>query len=473
MMNRVYLFAAVKNHEFCLLKETDELALLSLNGQNTILDTNSRLVLNALIAAHPSVVSSQEMDQLFTQITIGNRSHPSKQKLYLLNRTDSELQKLLGLKPPSLARFSAKDRLFLTAHYGKSLSFGDDVVQFIASGSQHPEAFLCLWGLMYQGHLQEARELLNAIHWRSGKWHPLAEAFHEVLLVGQNPTHFSELRALDCSKVISLIYLLVQLSQSGSQPVFGRFYGYLMLYLERLCLFFYQKRGVFHFLNLWIQQPHLFRDPAQHLKVLETLTRLDGAISKNSPASFERQTGNHLFHEKFAQDYINRSCHEPDWHHELITPQEICEIERHADEVWIITSNFLFDTQNTWPEFSKMIHQNIAQGKRYRYFHPPEAASGAEMLRYIYQHFHVDNMPQFHCLEHLAGVFRFLCSEMVLYNPLSAEDSARQGYYLDVFDAMALFGDIHQTFPIVHQRMPVRTVEKMVSWLAGCAERSE
>lgn len=136
---------------------------------------------------------------------------------------------------------------------------------------------------------------------------------------------------------------------------------------------------------------------------------------------------------KFNVNYDGSYCYQPDWDRLLKTPQEILEIERRAEEIWIITHDFWADLQDLSAESPEVIEGNINSGKVYRYFYPPEIRSIAKKLEKKYTSLASKGNVYFYEIPDLTGIFKFLDYEILIYDPNNMNSKYHCGFYMDLF----------------------------------------
>lgn len=136
---------------------------------------------------------------------------------------------------------------------------------------------------------------------------------------------------------------------------------------------------------------------------------------------------------KFNINYDGSYCYQPDWDRLLKTPQEILEIERRSEEIWIITPDFWADLQDLSAESPEVIEGNMKSGKIYRYFYPPEIRSIAKKLEKKYTSLVNTKNIYFYEIKELTAIFKFLDYEILIYDPNNMNSKYHCGFYMDIF----------------------------------------
>lgn len=427
----------------------------------TSLDKDDQSLLACLLKAFPERPDPVELEKVLNAIRLGHRDL-SRKKNYLINRLDRALQDLLGLKPPTLEKFKARDRLLLDYTRSQTPQFMEGVLHQIWSPQGLDEISLLHFQLVCLGQWRTAGRLFQHHLQFSERATSIEQAqrlqLYECLREGQLDT-------LKTSQFQGLLDWLLQLRPHPEKPLSlpaQTLVRKIDLMLEQLLNRFLRENPQLLYLKMdLLAEPVSLTPEHLQMQLARKLLTLDRVPMMQNAAE---DAQHRAFHAKFALNYLGKPCEEPSWNQLLISPQEICEIERQAHSVWIITSHFIYDNNPPWKTFTDMQHNNMLTQTRYVYFYPPDLDYHRKaMLDKIY-FLYADNLPLFVPVPELDTVFRFIASEIALYDAEDPDSPWHQAYDLDVFDSMVAYHGPADSFPTVHQRIPTRRMMRLIEW---------
>ncbi len=465
-MPDIYYFGRYDQRPFCWVCRTppfDKPYFLQ-NERDLGLDSENQVLLKCLLEAFPERPTLSAVQSALSSINLGP-SQLSQKKNYLINRFDRALQKILGLTPPGLEFFQAGDRRLIEFTRSQPPQFIPDILQFSFVPQDSSEKALLHFYLLRLGQLRSASRLLERLNQEVSK--ELCQIIENAQRL-QLISYLAELRLekLNSSQIQCLLLWLHALLMD-SDSVYSSAGLFLrkeieLLHKNILEHFFHQNPHLLYVkTQVLVENPHL--SPQQLLlkqtKKLAELERIE-----YQSFSLNRENNHVSLRKKFSLNYLDQPCSEPDWNYWLITPQEICEIERQAHTVWILTSHFMFDNNLPWITFLEMYCENLRNNTRYVYFYPPEIEHHAICLRERCYFQFAHNVPLLIAVPELTSIFRFQATEMALYDPEDPDSPWHQGYELDIFDSLSDYHLPNDSFPTVHQRIPPKRLGQMIQW---------